>query len=267
MVMISNFLRLLMTIALIVLVYPVSGAVILVDDQFIDGGVTDGTDAKDAAWTFNNNGGTGSISIAAFDTSGNTTNSLRTAPGGSNFTWTRGTYTSQALNIGETLSLSLDFRITSARANSAAGLRFGFGSSADTFALTFGTGTTTGGAILRFGPNTLSGTSTNLSTSGTAFAVNDTLPHTFSLVIQRTGASSLSFTGAVDSNNFTGATTGTSNFTLDRIIFGQGGSAMGLNVDNVSASIVPEPSSMSLLIMSGMGLLLRARRRQQPAWN
>ena len=232
-------------------------AFILVDDQFNDGGAGNGADALDAAWTFFANGGGGSATIAAFDTTGNTTNSLRSSPASFAFTQTAGAFTTQALADGETLSLTLDFRMLSV---ASSGLRIGLSSSTNAFAMVFGTGSTPAGGIAQYAPSALSGSSATLTTGGTAFAINDTLAHTFSLSLKRTG-STLSITSLVDGGNlFTGTQTGVANFTFNQVLLGQGSRVTNFNIDNVVVQIVPEPGTWSLLAMAALGLVSRRKR-------
>ena len=80
-------------------------------------------------------------------------------------------------------------------------------------------------------------------------AINDNLAHDYTLEITRTGATSLSYRGTIDATTLTGAQTGVSNFTFNRIIFGQGGATnLDVNYDNVMVVLTaPEPAGLGVL--------------------
>ena len=236
-------------------------AATLVDDQFIDNGVTNGTDAQDAGWTANNLG----LSITPFNSTGNTSNALRLAPS-TTFSIANGVFSSSALAIGESITVSFDFRMTSTVVNNDAGLRFGLSSSANTYGATLGTGTTTGFGIAQYATNTLSG-GTGYTTTGAPIAINDNASHTFSFQITRTSGTSLSFLATVDSNTVSAVTSNSiSNFTFTNIILGQGSTTHIFNIDNVLVTTaIPEPSSTALLLGAGIlsaTLVARPKRRQ-----
>ncbi|HEY9250417.1 MAG TPA: hypothetical protein VIO38_14860 [Rariglobus sp.] len=234
----------------------------LVDDQFLDGGVTNGTDASDAAWTSLSNT---SLTVGAFNSTGNTSDALR-VDSTATFSGTRGAFTNaSALAIGEAITVSLDFRITNTPGNNNAGLRFGLSSSSNTYAFTFGTGTTAGAGIAQFGTNTVGGTNTIYTASGSSFAINDTASHTFSFTLTRTSATSLSFLGIVDSNSVSAVTSNSiSNFTFTSIVLGQGGTTNDFNIDNVivTQGAIPEPSTYAVFAgLAVLGLVAFKRTR------
>lgn len=239
------------------------GAATLVDDPFTDGGVTDGSDAQDAAWSAINT----TLSVNTYNTSGNTTSGLINNVT-SGFPMITGAFAnSSALAIGESIQVSFDFRLTGPVANDGAGLRFGFGSSANVYAVTFGTGTTSGLGFAQYASTAISGTATTYTPTGTPWAVNDTASHAFSFTITRSSANSLSFLATVDANTATAVTSNSvSNFTFSRIVLGQGGTINKFNIDNVlvTTSSIPEPSSLALLMGAGVwsGVLLKRPRRR-----
>lgn len=237
----------------------------LVDDAFIDGGLTDGSDALDATWTSLSNT---ALTVGAFNSTGNTSNALR-VDSTNTFSGTKGAFTNaSALAIGESITVSFDFRITNTAANDGAGLRFGLSSSSNTYAFTFGTGTTTGGGMAQFGANTMGGTNTIYPATGTPFAINDTATHSFSFTITRTSGTSLSFLGSVDANTISAVTSNSiSNFTFNSIVLGQGNTINDFNIDNVLVfqSTIPEPSTYAALTgLAALGLVICKRSRKSP---
>ncbi len=238
-------------------------AATLVNDQFIDAGFTNGTDAQDAGWNAVANA---TPTIGAFNSSGNTSNALRLDTTAT-FSVTTGTFTNATpLSIGESITLSFDFRIIAPPVSDGAGLRFGLSSSANTYALTFGTGASSGAGLAQFGASTTSGTNTGYALTGSAFSINDTASHTFSLQITRTGSTSLSFVGTVDANTVSAVTSNSvSNFTFTNIVLGQGSAAFNdFNIDNVLVTTaIPEPSSTALLLGAGvLSAVLMARPKR-----
>lgn len=234
-------------------------AAVLVNDQFIDGGVSNGTDALDAAWSTLGNT---TLTVGAFNSTDNTSNALR-IDSTATFSGNGGAFTNATpLAIGESITLSFDFRITNTPGNNSAGLRFGLSSSSNTYAFTFGTGTTTGTGLAQFGSNTVGGTNTIYTTTGTPFAINDALSHTFSLTLTRDDSDSLSFLGSVDANTVSAVTSNSiSNFTFNNIILGQGNTTNDFNIDNVNVSVIPEPSTALLVGLAGLGLVAFKRSR------
>lgn len=241
---------------------PARSATTLVDDQFIDGGLTDGTDAADAVWTSLSNT---ALTVGAFNSTDNTSNALR-VDSTATFSGTKGAFTNAtALAVGESITVSFDFRIINTAANDGAGLRFGLSSSSNTYAFTFGTGTTAGGGMAQFGANTVGGTNTIYTASGTPFSINDTATHSFVLTLTRTSGTSLSFLGSVDANTTSAVTSNSiSNFTFTSIVLGQGNTANDFNIDNVlvSQGAIPEPSVFAALAgLAALGLVMFKRTR------
>lgn len=239
-------------------------AATLGDDQFIDGGLTDGADALDLSWTSIS---VTTLTVGAFNTTGNTSDGLR-YDATATFSTAKGAFANTtALAIGESITMSFDFRLPGGNNSDTAGLRFGLGSSSNTYSLNIGTGSSSGGAFVQFGPNTVAGTGTAYTTTGTPVSINNTAAHTFSLTLTRASSNTLSFLGSVDGSSFSASMSNTiSNFTFNSIIIGQGNTTNDFNIDNVlvtTATAVPEPSTTALLIGAGiLGATLLARRRK-----
>lgn len=235
-------------------------AAILVDDQFNDNGFSDGTDPLDTTWTAPVNA---TLSIGSFNSSGNTSNALRIDNSAGN-ALTKGTFTSTTLAIGESITLSFDFRMIAAAVNDTAGLRFGLSTSANTYGFTFGTGTSSAVGTAQFATGTVSGPNTPYTSTGTTFAINDTLSHSFSFTITRTNSTSLSFLSSVDANTVSAVSNNTiSNFTFSSLILGTGNSFNDINIDNAIVSIIPEPSTYAAIAgLAALGLVACRRSRK-----
>jgi len=209
-----------------------AAANVLVDDRFNDGGITNGSDPLDVAWTAVH---TAVLTSSTFNTTGNTTPCLHVDGTGSWMVVKGSPFTTNTLRTGNSITLSFDFRATSI-GNGAAGLRFALGGSTTTNAFTFGTGTVaSAGFIIYPGADLASGTSgVALTTTGTAIAINDSNPHTFDLTLTRTGTSSMTYSAVIDgTHTFTATDPAAANFAFDRIIFGEGSVLTDFNVDNV----------------------------------
>jgi hypothetical protein len=240
----------------------------LVNDQFIDGAVTNGSDALDALWTANN----GALSVAAFASSGNTTNAL-IKTGNNGFNVLKGAFVNATAltngGDGASITLSFDFRFTTTPGASDAGLRIGLGTSTHGYTFNLGTGGTAPGGFVRFAnPDVTSGTSVGFATSpASAFSINDTVSHTFSMTLTRTGTNALSLSSTIDGNSFTATSgaTSISAFTFDRILIGEGGSSMKFNIDNVNVTLgtIPEPSTYAAFAgFAVLGLVVVKRSRK-----
>jgi xyloglucan-specific exo-beta-1,4-glucanase len=212
----------------------------LVEDQFNDGGLTNGADPLDTAWAVIQSSPV-TLSVGAFAASGNTSNAMVYNASGAYGEVQGGPYTSQALNVGDSITLSYDFRVTSATIPStSSSFRFGLSNSSNTYGFNFGSGTTTGGVFCIFPVNTTHGTNTALTTTGTAIAINDNNPHSFDMTITRTATSTLSFSATVDgTHTFTSSTTGVADFTFSSILLGEGNLTSGIdfNLDNVNVVV------------------------------
>jgi hypothetical protein len=237
-------------------------AAVLVDDQFNDNDFSDGADTLDAAWTAPVNA---ALSIVPFNSTGNTSAAVYINSSATN-ALTRGAFTNTtALAIGESITLSFDFRMIAAATNDTAGLRFGLGTSSNTFGFTFGTGTSSAVGTAQFATGTVSGPNTPYTSTGATFSINNTASHSFSFTITRTSGTSLSFLSSVDANTVSAVSNNTiSNFTFNSIILGQGSSsANDINIDNVIVSVIPEPSTYAALAgLAVLGLVVCKRSRK-----
>lgn len=239
-------------------------ATVLVDDQFNDGDLINGTDPLDVAWT--RVGGTGS-NLAV------TANALTQSS--SSYFVVKGVFTPVTLTNGgsnDSITLTMDIRATSIPGASDAGFRFGLGTSgtgANTYVFHLGTGGTAPGGFVQWaGVDSVSGTPTVYATSptpGTAQSITDTAYHTFSLTITRTSATSLSFSSSIDGFNYTSVSSNSiSNFNFDRIILGEGGTSVPFAIDNVlvTQGAIPEPSTYAALAgLAALGLVAFKRTR------
>lgn len=213
-----------------------------VNDTFTDGGITNGSDALDTGWSVLASSLV-TLSAGQYATSGNTTTGLIF-----NSTWVSsgpyptargGTFTAPALAVGEAVTLTFDFRVTSGTIPSDGGaFRFAVGSSSASYALRFGSGNISGGTLAVYGADILSGTSTSLTTTGTPIAINNTTSHNFFLKLSRVAADTLAVTAKIDGvNTFTATQSGVTNFTFNRVLLGEGGvNNLDFNMDNVLVS-------------------------------
>lgn len=245
----------------------------LVSDDFSDGGLTNGADPLDATWTSSGQTTANPISIAAFASTGNTSNALfkNNTNAGNTFNVVKGAFTNTtALDIGDSITLAFDLRFTATPGASGAGLRIALGTSTTTELFQLGTGGTLssnfahyGSADTTAGTGSVTFTPTPLSTT----SINDTLAHTFSLTLTRTGATSLGFSTTIDGATVTGSSgaTAINAFTFNRILIGEGSPVMKYTIDNVNVYItpIPEPAAASALAglaMLGLAAIRRPRR-------
>jgi len=172
---------------------------------------------------------------------------------------------STAIAIGETLTLSFIGQYTAAPANNGGGLRFGFVNSEDpdnAFGFQIGTGTETNLAIMRDtgGDNSpIAGTqSTLISGSGTQNIGTSVYTALFS--ITRTADDTYSYFGDINGSTLsaTNIVGGFDNYNA--IAIRNGFNPADFQIDNVSVTLVPEPSSLALLGLGG--LLIGSRRRR-----
>lgn len=243
----------------------VKAATILVNDAFNDGGVTNGSDPLDASWV-----GIAStqFQIRQFQPPGNTSNSGEMWTYNNPFKAVKGVYTPQTLLVNESIVLTLDFRMASTPVNVSSGIRFGLGSSTESYGIGMGTGTSGGVGIARYVTvDALSGTNTAMGTGTFAGISNSTIAHTLTFTLTRTAAGSLSAVSSIDGVNFFAApatATGVSNFSFDRILLSNGAAVSSTTnnvlIDNIQLSVVPEPSPALLFAAAGVLGMIAMRR-------
>lgn len=245
----------------------------LVNDDFSDGGLTNGTDLLDAVWTSSGQSTNNPISVAAFDSAGNTSNALfkNNTNAGMTFNVVKGAFTNTtALSIGDSITLAFDLRFTATPGASGAGLRIGLGTSTTTELFQLGTGGTASGNFAHYnvadttaGTGSVTFTPVPLSTT----SITNTLAHTFSLTLTRTGSTSLDFSTTIDGVSVTSSSgaTSISAFTFNRILVGEGTPVMKYNLDNVNVFIttaIPEPSTYAAFAgLVALGLVAFKRTR------
>lgn len=268
----------------------------LVDDRFIDGGVSNGTDPLelDVAWF--TNGASSSLSVVSDNSTGpnegSNDNAIAVNTAGQGFRGAAGNMTTGA-NLSATnyyVSLRLDVRYTADPANVDAGFRFGLFSSNGTtvaanndglsnndigYGARFSVGTATanvslservsgtGGALSGAGIGILSSATANVtSLNGT------TNYYRLQLDIVRNGSNGLDFTisEGVNTTTLTQVLTFTdttaSTFLFDSVVFTNGNTVANYAVDNVLITTgIPEPST-ALSLLAGFGLFGLIRRRR-----
>ena len=228
------------------------------------------TGANDFTWSLINGTGTNFDVVADTGSPGiGTGNALRTDQAGTGtFRGMIGTMGSSAsLLIGETLTLTLDGRYYESPANNSGGLRFGFINSSsldNNFYVQAGTGGNTGMVMYRdgIGDNSPGGgtgiTALTSTASGPTYASLATDPFSAFFSITRTAASEYSIVASI--NGSTRTTTSAIGWDSYNAIFIRNGSiSSDFLVDNVSVSLIPEPSAALLGAVGLLGLLRRRR--------
>jgi len=215
----------------------------LISDPFTDGGGANGADPLDTNWAVLA-GSSVALGVGQFAATGNTGNALVYTASGIFAQAKGGTFASQALNVGDSVVLAQDFRLTQASIpSSIKALRFGLGSSSNTYDFWLGCGTIPGAQFLEHPVDTVNGViNTALTTTGTPLAINDNLPHIFDLTLTRTATNTLALMVSIDGiHTFTATRTGVTNFTFDRVLMGTGDVILNFNVDNVDGTVESAP--------------------------
>lgn len=280
--------------AVLALVPTKVSAATIVSDTFTDGGITDGTDAQDVAWTANFNVNTPTVvSASPVPGTGNAMNVDATSTSGS----VRGALPSDtALNlttVGQTITLSMNVLYTGTPDNTT-GFRFGLMDSGLDIGVgvVVGTGTGTGYSIRHDindtntagdrlggvnGAAAFSGTG-DTSVANTVFGgmvINTSYALSFSMTL--TSLTQITYSASVngglaatavdvdntpDTNNNEGNDF-LKNFSGGLIIVRNGtGTTTDFRVDDVLVtSVVPEPSA-PLMLISSLGTLALLRRRR-----
>jgi len=244
----------LTAVAVVAPFLPSAKATVVAQDPFTDGGRTDGTDPLDMAWyTFN----TASSTLAVVsDTGGiNTGNALQFAPNGTFQGIVANLPSLVALNDGESVRLTFDYRYVSAtNLNQSARLRFGLYNSNGTyttadsqstprtndlgyFAVT-NPGVSDSSSTLMYreiaGDEITQGTNTALSGAGAAINAGTT-PHTAELILTRRDGT-LTYSASLDGYlPVAGIDTAPSTYAFDEVALscGSGTTPPAIRLDNV----------------------------------
>lgn len=178
---------------------------------------------------------------------------------------------STTIAIGQTLTLSFIGQYTETPTNTGGGFRFGFisnynsGTNANAdqaVGMQVGTGGSTALSLNRdttVNNGAFGGTTVAMGSGGTLSSTIGTSVFTASFSILRTGTSTYTYTGTVNGSTATaiGETNGYTNYNA--IGFTNGNNAADFQIDNLSVTLIPEPSAV---LLGGLGLLTLLRRRR-----
>lgn len=268
-------------------------ATVVLNDTFTDGGRTNGADAQDTAWFATEKASTVTIAVGTDSvlSGGNAQSLTTTSTSTTIFRRLAGEFSSQTLtNVGDWISLSVDFRLTSlgtggntSRAfkvgllnNNGSSLTADLTNSAEPTSSTptplsndFGyfvgigsgtTGTTALAQEVGTGATFLAGTDLNYltPTAGLSPQIRDLLAHSLVLTITKDTATTLKIDfnldgGAIDLTSGGGSTLYT---TFNEVGLSTGANATGFVIDNVVVTI-PEPATIALLSLGFFALRKR----------
>lgn len=251
---------------LLVTLFAVPGLVsgtLIVDDPFTDGGVSDGADPLDTAWSSGSAGGTLSV---VDDAAGIGTGNALQRGADSNFEIVRGNAVATLAGVGTSISLNFDFRVVNAPASVNNGFRLGVGNAGNAYVGAMNLGTSPGGTIF-YNPNGSTGGAGQVGFAGQTGsnpAIGDTLAHTASLSLVRTVSgidASFSVDGTAPRTGSFASTQAGFFEDITRIYIGFGSTNNDFRIDNVRLdnTVIPEPGSLALMLL-GSGLLLRWRK-------
>lgn len=262
--------------AILMIAQTSQSAIVLINDQFNDGGVGDGADPLDIAWT---NSNVSTLSVAADAVIGGGNALSVTATSSFNRIW--GAYpTGVTLAPGETLTLSFDYRFTQAPSNTSGSFRFGLYNNGGTetgetdnfgYAVSTNPGSNSSTTTVNSetaGNSMLGGASPNglsiLGTAGQSFNSPTTGFQSAVFSIFRTlDGNSLELSASINGGTAATATHNTPlTFTFHGIVFGQGGVQHNYALDNILLTVesIPEPTSWLSLGLAGSFLGLAYRR-------
>ncbi|MCC7299617.1 MAG: PEP-CTERM sorting domain-containing protein [Verrucomicrobia bacterium] len=237
------------------------GAVIF-NDTFEGAGVTVGKDfASDTAWS--------PISTAVLSVTNDSGNNALSVAMTANYRGTYSAFTPVTLASNETFTLSFKVRATSTPTNAANAFRVMFfntalPTNATGLAFPANWGDSTGGGLTETKATSING----MDTGGLSFGSNPNMDltgtgwHTVIASVTRLNDTHMSLTYSIDGVNTiinTNAADTTPPFTFDRVSFGSYQQQSFLLDDVQLMTSIPEPATMSLLVVSGMGLLLLRR--------
>lgn len=281
--MLRNILASAAALVLLAVTGPTSASVVF-SDPFTDGGRTNGTDPQDIAWYSLLNGITPSVANDTILGSGNSmllSGDQPLAMGGF-------APTTLGAGTGSIMQLSFDFRVTVASSNSGA-FRFGLldqkatkvtsdavvNASQDRgYRVNLGVGTAGAGLFLDAGTNDtgMAGTDggSNLASGLTAINLAPNTKYSGLLRVTRvTGGGVAVYAEVRDAANtiLTSGTSGTLTGgslidTFDAVgFFNTRNTTSSFAVDNVTV-VVPEPTTLALAGVAGLGLIRRRARRR-----
>ncbi len=246
----------------------VSGAsgTVIVDETFDEPGASVGNTANnplDVAWGGIHNASLSIVSDAAGIGSGNAL-AVGTS---STFPGIGASFPKVDLAVGESVTLSFDFRFTALPGATTEGPRITLESNTSptgTYLFEVGSGGTDGDGFIYYPKGQFAGSGgTSIPTVGSpAMTIDDKLTHVAWLEVTRT-ALGVDLVGTMDGNVYTGSDhTSGAFFDFDHMEFGEGDFAANVRIDNVTVATTPEPPSLVLLALGGFALLVvRARRR------
>ncbi len=262
----------------------------LLNETFTDGDRATGSDAMDTSWYFTN----GPIVSVGTDTvlPGNTLSLTTTSTSTSIFRRLAGEFTSQSLtNVGDKITLSLDFRLTSLgtsgntnRAfkvglfnNNATSITADVTTTAEStitslsddkgYFVGIGSGTTGTTALMRedgTGASFMAGTDIAYLTpaSGTFPQIQDLLLHTLVFSVEMDSTSTMKVNFMLDGDPLKSLTAGggtTLYTTFNEVGFSNGAYQTGFVIDNIKVEYIPEPATLALMGVGGTVLLRRRR--------
>jgi len=277
--------------AMLLLLPLVAGAATVLNDTFTDGDRTDGTDAQDTAW-FSVCVPIVSVGTDTTLTNGNTLSLTTASTSTSIFRRLVGEFTTQSLtNVGDKITLSLDFRMASlgTTGNTNRGFKVGLfntngssmtadgtssaeptsstpnATSNDTgYFVGIGTGTTGTTALMRedgIGATFMAGTDIAYLTSstGTSPQIQDLLAHSLTFTITKDSETTLQIDFNLDGGDIDLTSTGGSTLitSFNEVGFSTGSYQTGFVIDNVNVEFIPEPATIALLSLGFFALRRR----------
>ncbi len=260
-----------------------SSAATLLDDKFLDGNFTNGSDAgeTDAEWFTNKSNTPGTVTIVSNSVTGpdegSDDSALSFAAGTANFRGILANFTSTTIGLNDRVTLSFDFRYIAAPTANDSGLRIGLFNSNGT--VVTGNASTADdddfGYLARFSTNSNGTSDLRDVPTGDAQSAGDLIGGTTSNTIGAFGTTSRALrfeltgvAGGIQLDSYfdnsliaTATDTDAAYTTFDNLRIGQGGISDTFEIDNVlvETSVVPEPS---VALLGALGLLGLLRRRR-----
>lgn len=265
-----------------------AGAVNVLNDKFLDGTITNGTNAGETDTAYFTNRDLTTLTIVSDNTTGPdegaNDNALNFNPGGSTFRGFLGEFTSTTAAVGERLVLNFDIRYL---ASASGEFRFGLYNNGGTsvtgnnqaadsndygyrialdrngMAASTSLASEIGEAASDIGLGTTRAITGGTTSDFTAFG---TVSQNVSLSVERTNATTNTITLGINgttrgswTDNATGASNGTAaTFTFNEVFFSPT-QATQVRFDNISVDLIPEPSTA---LLGALGALCLLRRRR-----